>query len=122
MKRVLLVEDDLILQRSLQTGLTKRGYEVITANDGRKANQLFAQGDSYDLVILDIMLPFVSGKDLLKHVKNNNAATPVIMITGLSEESAVTETLNSGADAFLRKPLSFPELLVHVSRLANNGN
>ena len=113
MPKVLLVEDDPTMQRGLKDNLEFEGYDVEVADDGKKGLQSILD-NSYDLVILDGMLPHMSGFDVLKKVREKGLSLPVIMLTAKGEEIDRVLGLELGADDYVTKPFSLRELLARV--------
>ncbi len=113
MTKVLLVEDDPRMQEGLKDNLTIDGYEVDIAGDGEEGLRKIV-GERYDLAILDVMLPRLSGFDLLKKSREHGVSTPVIMLTAKGEEIDKVLGLELGADDYITKPFSLRELLARV--------
>ena len=112
-RKILLVEDEQKIADALKLGLTEDGYFVEAAYDGNLGWQLF-QEQSYDLVILDINLPGITGYDLCKRIRNQNAQMPVIMLTALNSLNDKIEGYDAGADDYIIKPFEFKELLMKI--------
>lgn len=113
MKRVLVVEDDLAIQRGLKDNLEYESYEVMTATDGDRGYALLREKKP-DLVILDLMLPRMSGYELCRKARDEGITTPILMLTARSEEVDRVLGLDLGADDYVTKPFSVPELLARV--------
>ncbi|RPJ00873.1 MAG: DNA-binding response regulator, partial [Deltaproteobacteria bacterium] len=111
--RVLLVEDDKGIRRFVSKGLTENSFLVDAISDGEEGLRSALQR-GYDLVILDIMLPGMDGREVLKRLRAMTVQTPVIFLTAKDSERDVVEGLNSGADDYLTKPFSFNELLARI--------
>lgn len=118
--RILLVEDDRSTSRFLKKGLSEVGYTVDAVFDGEEGLYL-ATSQVYDLIILDIMLPEMSGFELLKSARRAGIVTPVIFLTARDEKSDVVHGLELGADDYLIKPFSFPELLARIRAVLRRG-
>ncbi len=114
--KILIVEDDENILSLLKEGFEEESYIVETATDGEEAEYL-ASINSYDLVILDWMLPLKSGIDILRELRRKNINTPVIMLTAKDETKNKVEGLRHGADDYLAKPFSFEELLARAEAL-----
>lgn len=114
--RILLVEDEKKIADSLKQGLTEHGYKVETAYDGNAGRKLF-ETEHFDLVILDINLPGMSGYDLCKKIRNRNPLIPVVMLTAMSTTDDKIEGFDAGADDYIVKPFDFKELLVRIRAL-----
>jgi len=116
-KKILLVEDDLMLLSLLDFRLKKEGYQVATANDGKDAISKI-KSDTPDLVISDIMMPFVSGLELTAFIKNEyKKEIPIVLISSAGQEDMVLEAFNLGTDDFIAKPFSPNELIVRLRKM-----
>lgn len=111
--KILFVEDDIVTANFLMRGLQYEGYSVEHAVDGREGLDRILYG-SYDCVILDLMLPHMSGEDVLKHVRAKNISVPIIILTAIQDAETKVKLLNAGADDYLLKPFSFVELIARV--------
>ncbi len=111
--RILLVEDDRGIVRFVKKGLLENSFSVEVAYDGEKGLSMALHG-SYDLIILDIMLPKVDGREVLKEMRSRGIQTPVIFLTAKDSERDIVHGLNLGADDYLIKPFSFNELLARI--------
>lgn len=113
---LLIVDDEPDLVELIQFNLERRNYRVLTAHDGQTAVEL-AAGKRPDLIILDIMLPKASGRDVIVALKNNPAtrSIPIIMLTALSAESDVIAGLQMGADDYVTKPFSVDVLMARIA-------
>jgi DNA-binding response OmpR family regulator len=113
MPRILVVEDDPKMQTGLRDNLEFEGYDVEVAGDG-KAGLEKAIGSEYDLLLLDVMLPKMSGFDLLRTVREKGIQVPAIMLTAKGEEIDKVLGLELGADDYVTKPFGLRELLARV--------
>jgi len=118
--RVLLVEDDERLARATLKGLREEGYAVDHAANGPDA-RLFAATRHFDLIILDRMLPGVSGDQLLAGWRRKGVSTPILMLTALDAVADRVTGLRAGADDYLVKPFAFAELLARLEALVRRG-
>ncbi|HEV8121777.1 MAG TPA: response regulator transcription factor, partial [Candidatus Polarisedimenticolia bacterium] len=116
MPRVLVVEDDDAMAAALNDGFSYEGYEVTLARDGAAGLRLAGE-TSPDLIILDVMLPKMSGLDVCKEIRKNGSAVPVIMLTARGQEIDKVLGLKLGADDYVTKPFGFMELLARVEAL-----
>ncbi len=112
-RRLLLVEDDPTLRQALTFNLTREGYEVSTASDGEAALEA-ARSQRLDLVLLDVMLPGMSGVEVLRVLRREGVATPVIILSAKGDEIDRVVGLKVGADDYVAKPFSRPELLARI--------
>jgi DNA-binding response OmpR family regulator len=120
MVRILVVEDEVILARALQRGLMDQGFDVVLAHDGHTGYHLAREAD-VDLVVLDLMIPSMSGIEVLRRLRSEQIWTPILILTakeGLSDE---TEGLEAGADDYLRKPFSYPVMVARCRALLRRG-
>ena len=112
-RRILLVEDDRTLRQALTFNLEREGYEVRVAVDGEQA--LAASRDpALDLVVLDVMLPAMSGLEVLRRIRTEGIGTPVIILSAKGDEIDRVVGLKVGADDYVAKPFSRPELLARI--------
>jgi len=111
--RILIAEDDTRIREGLVDLLTSEGYHVTAANDGSEAEQLLAKA-SFDLAILDIMMPGKSGYDLCRDIRAGGSQIPIIMLTAKGEEIDKVVGLKMGADDYITKPFGVHELLARV--------
>jgi DNA-binding response OmpR family regulator len=113
MKRILIIEDDLAILRGLKDNLEYESYEVLTATDGERGYCLIHEKKP-DLVILDLMLPRMSGYELCRKIRKEGNAIPILMLTARGEEVDRVLGLDLGADDYVTKPFSVPELLARI--------
>ena len=113
MEKILVVEDDPAHLLALEDNLKFAGYEVSTARSGREALQLLRQ-EEFGLIVLDIMLPYVSGFEVCKRLRKSGDETPIIMLTAKTQEQDRVQGLDLGADDYITKPFSINELLARV--------
>lgn len=118
--RVLVVEDSLSLRKSLRTALHKTGYSVDVAGDGEEALWMAAQG-SYDVIVLDWMLPKRDGLEILKTLRAEGDQTHVLMLTARDTIGERVRGLDAGADDYLVKPFAIEELLARVDSLCRRS-
>ncbi len=110
--RILVAEDEPRYVWAIQTNLEARGYEVLTAADGQQAVQLAVDAEP-DLILLDIKMPVLNGYEACRRIREFSTA-PIIMITAMAEEADKVLGLDLGADDYVTKPFSVPELLARV--------
>jgi two-component system alkaline phosphatase synthesis response regulator PhoP len=115
-RRILLVEDEPGLRRTLADLLIADGYIVDSAADGL-AGQELATREAFDLIILDVMLPSRSGFDVCRHLRKNGMQTPILMLTARSELNNKVQGFKAGADDYLTKPFESAELQMRVQAL-----
>ena len=114
--RILLVEDEANLRRTVTDLLKSDGYVVESSGDGLEAQDL-AMSQPYDLIILDVMLPSRNGFDVCRHLRKNGVNTPILMLTARSEINNKVQGFKSGSDDYLTKPFETPELQARVEAL-----
>lgn len=114
--KILIIEDESLLADSIQSLLTKKGFEVDVAYDGETGEE-YAELGIYDLMILDIMLPKMDGYEVARRIRAKHLGTPILMLTARSELEDRIAGLNSGADYYLSKPFDTRELLACINAL-----
>ncbi len=114
--RILIVEDNVKLAGYMKQMLEENSYSVDTCGDGKTGERL-ARSDSYDLLILDVMLPERDGVEVCKNLRNDDVNLPIIMITAKGEIDDRVEGLDSGADDYLVKPFDMKELIARTRAL-----
>jgi len=112
-KNILIVEDNADLASLIQLHVADIQCDADIALDGEQAIELYEK-NAYDLVLLDIMLPAVNGLDVCKMIRQNSGYVPIIMLTSKSSEIDRVVGLEIGADDYISKPFSFPELLARI--------
>jgi two-component system OmpR family response regulator len=117
---VLVVEDERRLAESIKTGLELEGFAVDVAYDGVEGLWL-GQENSYDAIVLDIMLPGRNGYQVCRALRDGGVWTPILMLTAKDGELDHAEALDTGADDFLAKPFSFVVLVAHLRALIRRG-
>ncbi|OFX14782.1 MAG: two-component system response regulator [Armatimonadetes bacterium RBG_16_58_9] len=117
-KKILAVDDEKHIVRLVQVNLERAGYEVVTANDGKEALEKVAS-ENPDLVVLDVMMPYMDGFEVLQNLRRSPATRdiPVIMLTAKAQDADVFKGWQSGVDCYLTKPFNPMELLSFVKRI-----
>ncbi|HMH76346.1 MAG TPA: response regulator transcription factor [Candidatus Udaeobacter sp.] len=113
MPRILIVDDEPEMLRGLEDNLQFEGYQTVTAGDGRKGLAL-ALSEAPDLILLDVMMPGMSGWDLCREIRQRGLDVPVIMLTARGEEVDRVLGLELGADDYVTKPFSLRELMARI--------
>lgn len=113
MNRILIIEDDPAILRGLKDNLELESYEVLAATDGYEGYRMI-QESRPDLIVLDLMIPKMNGYELCRKVREGGTTTPILMLTARSEEVDRVLGLDLGADDYVTKPFSVPELLARV--------
>jgi DNA-binding response OmpR family regulator len=116
MKKILIIEDDPALLIGLSESLSNEQYSVTKAEEGLKGYTLASEGN-FDLILLDIILPFKDGLDICRDLRKGGINTPIIMLTSKSEEVDKIVGLEIGADDYMTKPFSVKELLARIKAL-----
>ncbi len=123
--RVLLVEDEELIRETVSLALAEEGYEVLTAEDGREALDLICKTEEadkgsfpcLDLIILDLMLPYVNGLDLCRLIRHQGNSVPILMLSAKGSETDRVVGLEVGADDYLTKPFGMRELVARCRAL-----
>ncbi|HEX5432472.1 MAG TPA: response regulator transcription factor [Bryobacteraceae bacterium] len=118
--RILVVEDEPRMAELLRQGLAEEGHAVVVALDGREGLSL-AEAGSFDLLLLDVMLPGADGFTIVRRVRARRDQTPILMLTARDATKDIVEGLNLGADDYLTKPFSFDELFARVRSAGRRG-
>ena len=118
-KKILAVDDERHIVRLVEVNLQRAGYEVVTAYDGREALEK-VKAEKPDLVVLDVMMPYMDGFEVLKALRREPETEnlPVIMLTAKAQDKDVFEGYHYGADMYLTKPFNPMELVTFVKRIA----
>ena len=114
--RILVVEDEHRLARALARGLSQKGYTVDVAHDGGTAYETARHG-RFDAIVLDIMLPVMSGSMVCRRLRKDGITTPILMLTAKDGERDEADSLDLGADDYLRKPFSYVVLVARLNAL-----
>ncbi len=120
MTRILVIEDDAAILTGLTDNLKAEGYEVSTATDGESGYELL-QREAPDLVILDLMLPKMSGLEVCRRAREAGMTTPILMLTARGEETDRVFGLDLGADDYVTKPFSVRELMARIRAILRRG-
>jgi two-component system copper resistance phosphate regulon response regulator CusR len=115
--RVLVVEDDRTVGQFVQRGLEEQGMQVELVGDGREGLERSTAGE-FDLIVLDLRLPTLSGVEVLRTVRDRGITTPVLVLTAQDAVESKVQALRSGADDYVTKPFAFEELLARVEAVA----
>lgn len=119
--RILLVEDEESLATGLEYNLTEEGYIVDWAKDGKRAIEKFKKGE-YDLIILDIMLPYQNGFEVAAKVRQKDPQIPILMLTAKTTVDDKVKGLEVGADDYITKPFHLKELLLRIKGMLKRKN
>ncbi|MBP6558459.1 MAG: response regulator transcription factor [Flavobacterium sp.] len=113
MKHILIVEDEEGIVQFLKQGLEEEGYRVSAANNGKLGLELF-ENEKFDLVLLDWMLPKMTGLEICKAIRLQNTKVPIIFLTAKDTVQETVEGLKAGANDYIKKPFSFDELVERI--------
>jgi DNA-binding response OmpR family regulator len=121
MKRILIVDDDAVLRESLSAALEAEGYKTAMAADGREGLDKAARGP-FDLIVLDVVMPMVSGLDVVRKLREGGVKTPIIFLSGQKKkEIDKVLGLEIGGDDYITKPFGVPELVARVHAVLRRG-
>ena len=116
--KILVVEDNQLILKVIETKLKKEGYIIISCDNGREAIEKITEVQP-DLVITDIMLPYNSGLEIVSFIKSKQQKNiPVIVLSGLGQEKTIEEAFKLGADDYITKPFSLSELSMRIKRFS----
>jgi len=116
MHKILVIEDDPAIQRGLKDALEQDNYNVVSESDGEKGYKK-ALSESFDLLILDLMLPSMNGQNICRELRKQSVTTPILMLTSRSDEIDKVIGFEIGADDYVTKPFSVAELLARIRAL-----
>lgn len=119
--QILLVEDEESLQKAIQLNLELEGYEVISVSEGKKAIEQHSQ-KTFNLIILDVMLPQMSGFEICENIRKKDKKTPILFLTAKDSTADKVQGLKLGADDYLTKPFNLEEFLLRVQILIKRSN
>lgn len=121
MSRILLVEDEQNIAKGIILNLELEGYEVVHADRGDLAIEIY-ENQSFDLVVLDLMLPGLSGEDILTRIRDVNEKTPVLVLSAKDSAKSKVKCFNLGTDDYLAKPFNLDEFILRVKRLLKRSS
>jgi two-component system OmpR family response regulator len=119
--RILIVEDETRIADFLQRGLRAEGHFPVVANDGESGLALALEGD-FDLILLDMMLPGLHGRDICQQLRMSKVNTPLIILSAMDSLDDVIAGLRMGADDYMTKPFSFEELLARIETVMRRSS
>jgi len=121
MAQICLVEDEIKVAAFICKGLEEQGYKIKTAKNGEEARKL-AAAESFELIIVDIMLPDINGIELCRQLRATDTQTPILILSALDQVQNKVAGLKAGADDYLIKPFHFSELLARIEALMRRQN
>jgi DNA-binding response OmpR family regulator len=118
MKKVLIVDVESLVNRFLEARLKREGFSVVFATDGQQALVLI-QDQKYDLILVDLMIPNVAGRELIMEIQRNplNSQTPIMVLTSLSSDELIVDVLASGVKDYIMKPFSVNVIVAKLKQL-----
>ncbi|MBZ4188330.1 response regulator transcription factor [Niabella beijingensis] len=116
MDRILLVEDNAVILKTVQFILNKQGYEVVIATNGKEGLEALDR-EHFDLMITDLMMPFANGMELVEAIRLKAPDTRILVLSAVQNEETVTDSFDIGANDYLKKPFTPGELVSRVKRL-----
>jgi len=121
MPKILVIDDDELMRKTIRKILDKDGLEVVTAKDGKEAFEILGR-ETFDIVVTDLMMPFANGLDVVNKVRNDEMkrSIGIIVLSSIDNKETVTEAFRLGADDFLKKPVMADELLSSIRKLLAN--
>lgn len=123
MTTILIIEDDVIMLAAMKSILTKSGYNVITAKDGKEAFEKIDTKE-YDLVITDLIMPYSNGLEIVGKLRNDNTKQHIgiIVVSSVGNKETITESFRMGVDDYLRKPIISSELLSSIKNIVEKSS
>lgn len=118
--KLLIVEDEPNLLSVIRKGLSEKNHDVSAALDGTTALEMISN-NSFDVIVLDIMLPDINGIEICRRLRQSNNFTPILMLTALDSSENIVAGLNAGADDYMAKPFKFAELEARINALARRA-
>lgn len=117
--KILICDDDVMIRKTIEFKLSRENYELEFAPDGKVASELIRQVE-HDLIITDLLIPYMSGLEMINLVRNElKRKTAIIVLSRLGDEETIMEAFNLGADDYLTKPFSPNELLIRIKKILN---
>ncbi|MCB9854487.1 MAG: response regulator transcription factor [Phycisphaerales bacterium] len=114
--RILVIEDNPKVSSMLERGLVEQGFSIVLVGTGYDGEEK-ATSESFDVIILDVMLPDLDGLSVCRNIRQAGVTTPILMLTALSDTSDKVSGLNAGADDYLVKPFEYDELIARINAL-----
>jgi len=113
--KILVVDDDPVIVKALSSRLQKDGYAITSTTDPKQALE-YLQKDNFDLIISDIIMPYMSGIELLTEIKKYSGSTPIILISALDQKELILTAFELGAKDFVVKPINMDELSLRITK------
>lgn len=121
MKKILIIEDETFVVSFIKKGLVEAGFDVYVAQSGVSGYEM-CSNNTFQLIIMDIMLPDKNGIDLCKEIRKANSKVPILFLTALNTSDNIALGLNAGGDDYLTKPFKFVELIARINALLRRSN
>src|ERR1035437_9652981 len=116
--KILVIEDEVMVLKSIEFKLKKEGFDVITAPDGKVAYDLLSE-ETFDMIITDLMIPYYSGLELSNYVRNElKSKVPIIVLSSMGQEESILEAFRLGANDYMTKPFIPNELIFRIHKEA----
>ena len=116
MKKILIAEDEMMLQKTIEFKLKKEGYNVTAVSNGQEAMHKI-NSETFDLIVTDMMMPFISGLEVITEVKASGNECPVIVLSSVGQEEMVVKALKLGASDYITKPFSPNEFSTRIEKI-----
>ena len=114
--KILVIEDEVMVLKSIEFKLKKEGFEVVTARDGKVAFDLLTS-ENFDIILTDLMIPYYSGLELINHIRTDlNSKVPIIVLSSIGQETSIMEAFKLGANDYMTKPFIPNELIVRIRK------
>ena len=115
--KIFICDDDIMILKTTELKLRRDGYEIMTAIDGKKGQEML-ENNEFDLMIIDLLMPYVNGLELIEFIrKKQNKTNPIIVLSSVGLEETVLRAFELGADDYVVKPFSPNELSIRIKRL-----
>ena len=114
--RILVIEDEVMVLKSIEFKLKKEGFDVLTAPDGKVALNLLST-ETFDMILTDLMIPYYSGLELISHIRNElKSKVPIIVLSAIGQEVSIMEAFRLGANDYMTKPFIPNELIIRIRK------
>ena len=115
--KILIAEQEPMVQKILSLYLSRAGYDIVTANNGKSAIQMF-KTENPDLVVTGLMMPAANGAEVISYIRHTaQSLIPIVVLTSISLQESITNMLNLGADAYILKPLQLEGVMARIHQL-----
>lgn len=114
--KIIVVDDDIIILQAMKNSLVQNGYEVFATTDAQDALDTLSD-ERFDLVISDIMMPYISGMELLAAIKEQIKDIPILIVSALDQQEIILTAFKEGATDFIKKPINLDELILRIKKI-----